>query len=470
MRVLLINPPVLQPLKSNIPQAVDEERGYNPPIGLLYVAAAARDAGHEVSVLDAHIGDIDYERIASAVRETGPEVVGIQALTFTLLDVMGVVAAIKSAAPQVKLVLGGPHVWLYAQESARLPGVDYCLLGEGERGFPLLLKALSGEGALAEVPGLAWAEKDEYRFNGFPELIGDLDSIPHPARELTPYHRYHSLIVKRKPVTLLMTSRGCPYKCTFCYRPHLGKKFRARSAANVLEEIKECVSMGIREFLFYDDTFDVERERVMELCRLLEKEGMDIGFDVRVRVDRMEREVLEALKGAGCERVHYGVESADKETLRRLKKGIDLDRVPGVFEMTHRLGMTTLAYFMIGSPGETREMVEESIDFAVRLDSDYVHFSVTTAFPGTELYAEGLKTGVFKEDFWLEFAKNPSADFVPRFWEEKMSADELGELLARAYRRFYLRPSYMWKRLGKIRSPGQFLSQLRAGIKVLGMK
>ena len=470
MRVLLINPPVLRPLKSNIPHAVDEERGYNPPIGLLYVAAAAREAGHDVSVLDAHLGDVDYARIGKGVKQLAPQVVGIQAMTFTLLDVVGVAAAIREQAPEVKLVLGGPHVWLYPEQSARLEGVDYCLAGEGEQSFPRLLAALEGKGSLAEVPGLAWVEGDAYRYNGEPGFIEDLDGLPHPARDLTPYHRYHSLIVKRRPVTLLISSRGCPYKCTFCCRPHLGKEFRARGAANVLEEIKECVAMGIREFLFYDDTFDIERERVLELCNLLKRESLDIGFDVRVRVDRMDEEVLGALKDAGCERIHYGVESADEGTLRRLKKGIDLAKVPRVFEMTHRLGLTTLAYFMIGSPGETRAMAEKSIDFALRLESDYVHFSVTTPFPGSELYSQGLAQGVFERDFWEEFARCPSEDFVPRFWEEHMSAAELGELLALAYRRFYLRPSYMWKRLRKVRSASHLWNQARAGLKVLGMK
>jgi len=469
MQILLINPPARQPLKSNIPQAVDEERGYNPPIGLLYVAAAARDAGHQVAVLDAQLEELDYPEIAARARKLAPEVVGIQVLTFNLLDVLAVCKALKGALPGVKLVLGGPHVWLYPEESARLPGVDYCLLGEGENTFPALLAALGGKGTLDKVPGLAWLEGESYHANALPPLIDDLDSIPHPARELTLYDRYYSLIVARRPVTLLISSRGCPYLCTYCYRPHLGKKFRARSPENVVEEIEKCVSLGIHEFLFYDDTFDVERERVLELCRLLQKRRLDIGFDVRVRVDRMDEEVLTALKAAGCERIHYGVEASSQSVLRRLKKGIDLARVPEVFSLTHRLGLTTLAYYMIGSPGETRAMVEETIDYAVKLDSDYAHFSVTTPFPGTELYAEGLKLGIFK-DVWADFAARPTEDFLPPLWEEEMKAKELAELLAKAYRRFYLRPGYMWKRLKKVRRPGQFASQLRAGLKVFGMK
>jgi anaerobic magnesium-protoporphyrin IX monomethyl ester cyclase len=470
MQILLINPPAQQPLKSNIPQAVDEERGPNPPIGLLYVAAAARQAGHQVSVIDGQLGGMDYRQIAAAALKLGPRVVGIQALTFNLLDVLGVVEAVKRVLPEVRIVLGGPHVWLYPEESARLPGVDYCLLGEGEANFPAFLEAIEGLRTAEEVPGLVWLAGDEYCSNGLPELITDLDSLAHPARELTPVNAYYSLIVKRRPVTLLISSRGCPYLCTYCYRPHLGKKFRARSAKNVVEEIEQCISLGIREFLFYDDTFDVERERVLELCRLLTQRKLDIGFDVRVRVDRMDEEVLTALKEAGCERIHYGVEAADQRTLRRLKKGIELEKVPAIFELTHRLGLTTLAYFMLGSPGETRQMVEATIDYAIKLDSDYAHFSVTTPFPGTELYAEGLKLGVFKRDYWAEFAARPSADFVPPLWEERIKADELAELLALAYRRFYLRPGYMWKRLKRVRRPRQLVSQLRAGLKVFGMK
>jgi len=299
-----------------------------------------------------------------------------------------------------------------------------------------------------------------------PELISDLDKIPFPARHLTPYKKYSSLLAKRNPITTMITSRGCPYNCLFCMRPHLGKKFRARSAKNVVDEIEECVNIGIKEFLIYDDTFTVERKRVMDICNEIMRRRLDIGWDIRTRVDTVDYELLKKMKKAGCERIHYGVEKGNQEQLDILRKGITLKQVKNAFRLTKKVGIGTLAYFMIGGPKETRKTVMQSINFAKMIKPDYAHFSITTPFPATDLYDLALKKAIIKKDVWKEFAKKPGKDFVPPVWDENLSREEMISLLRLAYKKFYTRPVYIINRFLGMKSLHEFRTKVKAGLKV----
>ena len=467
MKVLLVNPPIDNIITTNLPSYVDEERGYNPPLGLMYVAAyAEQHTDCEIEILDMLAEEITYDRLESKLRGSKPDIVGITATTFTLIDVMIVARIVKAADKGVRVVLGGPHVHIYPEESIRLPEVDFLVLGEGEVPFTRLLQNIDDYEALEGVKGIVFERNGEIINTGPEALIGDLDSLPFPARHLTKINKYSSLLARGTLVTTMITSRGCPYKCLFCYRPHLGKKFRARSAINVVDEIQRCVDMGIGEILVYDDTFTIDRQRVMDICHLIMERGLNITWDIRARVDTIDREMLKALKEAGCERIHYGIESADPKILKVLRKGITLPQVESAFKMTKEAGISTLAYFMIGSPTETREQIINTIDYAKRLKPDYSHFSITTPFPATPLYEMGLKMGIFN-DYWREFAANPSKDFTPEFWEEHLSGDELNRLLDYAYKSFYTRPEYVLGQMRKVRSFSEFIRKAKAGLRVL---
>ena len=471
MRILLIYPPNGNMITANVPlfdEAFDKgESGFYPPLGIMIVAAyVEQNTEHKIEILDTQVERMNYNDIEKEIKRRKPDVVGITAMTFTLIDVIMTAKVVKSIDENIKVVLGGPHVNIYPDETINIPEVDYLVLGEGEITFTELIQNMGNMGRLKQIKGLAFKEGDKIVNTDQRTLIDNLDAIPFPARHLTPYKKYYSLLAKRSPVTTMITSRGCPYKCLFCDRPHLGKKFRARSANNVVDEMEECMSMGVNEFLIYDDTFTINRKRVINICDEILKRGLDIGWDIRARVDNVDAEMLKKLKEAGCERIHYGIESANPEILKVLRKGITVEQVIKAFKLTKKVGISTLAYFMIGSPRETRAQALETIEFAKKLNPDFIHFSVTTPFPATPLYYMGLEEGVFKKDYWQDFAKNPTNGFVPELWEENLSREEWIELLKYAYKSFYTRPTYIIKSLIGVRSIEELKRKAKGGLKV----
>jgi radical SAM superfamily enzyme YgiQ (UPF0313 family) len=456
---------------NNNPSIIDKERGCNPPLGILYLAGyIEKFSEHEVGVLDCQIDGVGHGEISNHITELSPDVVGISATTFTLVDVLMAARAVKSIDSKIPVVVGGPHPSIYPKETAGLPEIDYVVSGEGEITFIKLLDRLSRGVDPEDVPGITYYRDGQVFQTGMQPLIDDLDIIPFPARHLVPYEKYWSVIAKRSPVTTMITSRGCPYRCSFCARPHLGKKFRARSAQNVVDEMESCVEMGIHEFLIYDDTFTVDKQRVMDICHEIINRKLDIGWDIRARVDTVDREMLGKLKSANCERIHYGVESGDDGILKVLKKGISIDQIKRTFKLTREFGIKTLAYFMFGSPGESREHIEKSVAIAKELKPDYIHITITTPFPASDLYKSGLKDGSIPWDYWRYFARHPDADFQPLPSLESLPRDEIDDMLRVAYKSFYTRPTYVLKEMANLRSPAQFLRKAKAGIHMLRME
>lgn len=469
MRVLLINPPALNTVIANNPPLIDEERGINPPLGLLYLASALRERGFEVQILDTQVEEMDYEKLDRWLKNKEFEVVGITCMTLTLPDVLRTVRVVKRRIPQAKIVLGGPHPHIYPRETLALKEVDYVVRGEGEIVFPELLQKIERGEDPEDIPGIGWKKEGEIKVNPFSGYIDNLDSLPFPARELTPYERYFSALTPLRPVTTMITSRGCPYSCTFCDRPHLGRKFRARSAENVVREMESCEKMGIREILIYDDTFNVDRRRVVEICERKKDRGLKILWDARLRVDIFDEELAEKMKEAGCQRVHFGVEAGTEKILKKLKKGITLEDARRAFEIARRVGIKTLAYFMIGAPGETREDILATLRFALSLQADYTHVTILTPFPSTQIYREGLEKNIIP-DFWGEFARDPGRGVEIHYWEEILSERELQELIKIFYRRFYLRPSFILREIFRIRTLSGLVLRIKGAWGVLSGK
>jgi anaerobic magnesium-protoporphyrin IX monomethyl ester cyclase len=468
MRVLLIEPPAESKIVSNNPPIIDDERGCNPPLGILYLAGYMEQmSDHRVNVLDCEVEGIGHRELQDAILKRSPEIVGIHSTTFTLVDALLTAQAVKDLDPQIPVVMGGPHPSIYPVETAGLPGIDYIVLGEGEISFTELVDRVSRGVEPVDVPGIVYNRNGDTINTGPRLLIDDLDTLPFPARHLVPYEDYWSVIANRSPITTMITSRGCPYGCSFCGRPHLGKKFRARSAPNVVDEMASCVKMGIREFLIYDDTFTVDKRRVMGICDEIIHRKLDIGWDIRARVDTVDDEMLRKLKDANCERIHYGVESGSDDILKILKKGITVKQVKRAFRLTRQHGIRTLAYFMFGSPGESREDILNSIALIRELKPDYIHVTITTPFPASELYESGLRDGTIIYDFWRSFAEHPKADFQPLLSTESLPRDVLNGMVEMAYKSFYTRPGYVLKELARLRSLGQLLRKARAGVHIL---
>jgi radical SAM superfamily enzyme YgiQ (UPF0313 family) len=231
--------------------------------------------------------------------------------------------------------------------------------------------------------------------------------------------------------------------------------------------MEKCQEMGIKEIFIYDDTFGVDRKRMLDICYEINKRGLKINWDIRTRVNTVDGEVLKALKGAGCQRIHYGVEAGTQKILNVLRKGITLEQVKTAFELTKKEGIQTLGYFMIGSPKETKKDILETIKLIKEISPDYIHVSITTPFPATDLYALALKEGVIKKDVWREFAKNPTTDFKSPFWTKEISSEDLFALLKKAYKSFYFRPTYISKRLAQLKSFAELKNKVSAALRLL---
>lgn len=239
-----------------------------------------------------------------------------------------------------------------------------------------------------------------------------------------------------------------------------------RSPENVVKEIEICRDKGITDFNVVDDTYTISRKRVLSIADLIIKKRLKITMDVNARVDQVDQEMLDRLAQAGCNRIRFGVESGNPEVLKNLKKGINLGQVRDAFKMAKDAGMITFAYFMVGSPGESVKEVKQSIRLAKEINPDFVQFLITTPFPATELYNMGLDNGILKRDYWREFSANPYTSFIPQWWTENFSPQELVKWQKRAHLRFYYRPEYIWSQLKKLKSFKELKRKAQAGIRI----
>lgn len=468
MKILLINPPHKNTITTNIPKIIEEGIGFIPPLGLMYIAGyIKKNTNHEIEILDCNVENIDYDELKTEIEIRKPDIIGITTMTFTLIDVIKTLQIAKQVNNNIKIILGGPHPTIYPNETASIKGVDFCIIGEGEKPIKELLENINDYERLKNIKGLAFKFNGQIINNGQSEFITNLDDVPSPARQLTHYKKYFSSVSPNFPITTMFTSRGCPYKCLFCDRPQLGKIFRARSAENIVNEMEECEKMGIKEIFMYDDTFGADRQRVIDICSEIKKRNLVIAWDIRTRVNTVDQEILEKLKGAGCQRIHYGVEAGTQKILNVLRKGITLEMAEKAFKLTKKIGIQTLAYFMIGSPTETKEDILETIKFMKKLNPDYTHIAITTPYPSTDLYRMYLEQKVPSYDCWKKFAENPTPGFQPPFWEKELSKKELFSLLKKAYRSFYMRPGYILKKIIQIKSARELWTKAKAGLNIL---
>jgi len=468
MKIVLLNPPNDNRIYSEVPAHVGEEVCSLPPLGLMYLEAYIHaKSEHKVKIIDTLSEKIGYDRLISVIAAEKPDLIGITGHSHNLVDMKRVSELIKKEDERIQVWWGGPHASAFPEESMTFREVDGVVAGEGEIAFCRVLDALEKRQPPLGIPGVIYRENGTVINNGPPCAIEELDSLPMPRREVLDYKKYYYVIGKEVTATSMVSSRGCPYQCTFCSTP--GKTFRARSPMNVVDEIEALARLGIREIYFVDDTFNVQRERALEICREIVGRKIDISWNIRARINLISEELIDSLIAAGCTRIQLGVETGSDEGLKVLKKGITIEDIRQVFAMLKKKKITSVAYFMIGCPHEKSEKdVLKTIDFACRLNPDYCLFGVFTPYPRTALYDEGVKRGIIDENAWKNFVLSPAREFKPQAWSEFMSYEDLYRLVDVAYKKFYFRPSQMMKKLGEVKSLPDLMRKLKAGLGILG--
>jgi anaerobic magnesium-protoporphyrin IX monomethyl ester cyclase len=360
-----------------------------PPLGLAAVGGSLRPAGHDVRLIDAAVEPHWESRLGETLSAWRPQAVGISASTAVATQAHDLAARVKAADPRIVTIVGGVHATLFPAEVLREPSVDVVVHGEGERTAVELLAALSRSEPLHGIAGLAFRDASGPRINRQQPPVSNLDDLPPPAYDLLPMGLYSTPFAAPGLVTSMVTSRGCPYSCTFCDASVVhGRKYRCHSAERVASEIRRLVrDFGVREVLFKDSEFTLDRRRVEAFCDLMTRDGPSpVTWTCSSRVSNVDGPLLRGMAAAGCRVIQFGIESADQSVLRALKKEITLDHVRNAFRWARAAGIETVANLMVGTPGETRASIEETRRLVHEIRPNHLNVQVLVPYPGTELH------------------------------------------------------------------------------------
>lgn len=428
-----------------------------PPIGLAVLAATLEEQGVSVQIIDAHaeqLSDIDILK-----RVGNPLYIGITSTTPEIGEAKRLSKLFRESLPRTKIIMGGVHPTVEHVALIEDGSCDAVVRGEGELPVTYIAQGVHW----SDVPSLTWRdEQGNAVVNPDGGVTADIDKSPFPAYHLLPMHKYRPALgaAKRSPAMGIITSRGCPGGCNFCVSGSNPEKTRYVSPERVIEHIVFLQERyGVKEILFYDDTFTGSRHRVEEICRLIIDKGLDVSWVCFARVDTVTPDLLSLLKQAGCHQISYGIESPDAGTLALMNKRINVTKVQQAVCWAQAAGLDVRGAFMLGSPGETVEAMHKTIGYAIDLGIDYAMFNITTPFPGTRLYEQSESEGWLEHRDWKRYDLSQPVLNLPT-----ASRDQVKAAYGRAYLRFYLRPKYFLSRLG-LRKKGERVHSDRLGIK-----
>lgn len=419
-----------------------------PPIGLGYLASSLRSRGYEdVEILDCVLEGLDLNGFERRLKRLKPDVVGINSWSLSVLDVDRSLKSVKRIFPSAVTVIGGPHPSALGEKSMRyFKEADYGFKGEAEAGVVLLMDHLSGRGgSLEKIPGLMWREGGRVRANAR-HFEKDLDRIEFPSWDLIQPERYAaSGTLIRKKTACIVTTRGCPFPCTFCSANiTAGRELRRRSTENVLEEMRLLIKRyGIRRFVVFDENITLRHSHIKDLCNRVIEERLDVTFELPngIRLDTLNMEILRLMRRAGfSERVAVGIESGSERILKFMKKGLAKDEIREKVDLLNRAGFRPIGYFIVGFPTETRDEIEETVRFAMELKLYRAGFMPFHPLPGTESYDFLVRHGEIPEEFDWSTLSTDSVAYAPA----GMSREELERIRKRAILRFNLRPRIIW--------------------------
>lgn len=418
-----------------------------PPLGIGYLSSYLKSKGYDCEIVDGLNLNLTDGEIVKRCKEA--DIVGISVLSYYFLQAISLSKKLKKAGKIV--VIGGPHASALPELTLRETGADFVVVGEGEQTFYKLVNEIA-EGKI-----------DKKKKNRRGEFVKDLSSLPFPDwKQIDPriYQKApHGGVVKSFPVAPILTTRGCPYECTFCASPELWKRsIRYRKPEEVVKEIKYLVNnFGVKEIHIEDDNFTLKREHAEKVCKLILKEKIKVDWATPngIRADKVDLKLLQLMKKAGCYFVAFGIESGNQEILNNVAKHSDLETIKKAVGLAHKVGLITQGFFIFGLPGETKETIKETINFAKSLPLDKAQFLMLDIIPGSVLWKE-LKFDK-KVNWYLDSFHEVS--WCPPTIDRK----SLSEAQSLAFRKFFLRPKQLFNMIKMIKP-----SQLKYIIKRLG--
>lgn len=417
-----------------------------PPLGLASIAAYLQADGIDSHIIDCYAEPDSDQLILQWVREHRPDFVGFSCTTSSFFDGVRIVELIKREHPQVKAVFGGVHVSsLKEQVIEEYPVVDYCVVGEGEQTMKELLTTDASQ--LGQVEGLVFQEGGKVIFTGQRKQLLDLDTLPFPAYEkLNGYPHAYKLPIFNYPSVpnaSCISSRGCPYACSYCDRSVFRRTFRHNSAEYLYRHVSYLnEKFGIRHINFYDDQFTFQRRRVAEFCRKMIDSPFKITFNCAARAEHLDDELLQLMKGAGCWMISLGIETGDEELLAHHRQNPDLKMMRRTIEMIKKNGIRVKGLLMIGLPHETEQSIQRSKEYMLSLPLDDVNLAKFTPFPGSPIYKEIKEKGELLGQFNEDWEKMDCMQF--QFFPAAIRPERLEELFADFCRAYYKRNKVMW--------------------------
>jgi|TARA_Y100000310_G_C20701447_1_gene830347 radical SAM superfamily enzyme YgiQ (UPF0313 family) len=443
-----------------------------PPLGILYIATSIKKMGLSVKFIDSLIEGGSIEEITTSITSENPKFACFSVMSCQVLNALKLASKIKEQNKDIKIVIGGSHIASTKEELFKYTkDVDYLMYGEAEKAFYDLYNAKNEED-LSKISGLIYRSEDTIKIN--PNVpITNLDELPFPDLNLVKLDKYNAYYVKSLPVATIMGTRGCVFRCTFCDQfATMGRQFRHRSPKNIVDEIEHNLkNFNTKDIIFKDSTFTSNKEWVYEICKEIMDRGLKINWSCNTRVSMVDKDLLKAMKDAGSYMMAFGIEAGSQHVLNLMKKGTRVEQAYEATKLCKQAGIETTGYFMIGNPGEKEEDALKTIKLSKEIDLDYASFGLTIAYPNTEIYFWALENKCLTDKEWYMKGADSDVGLTGERRDGTLDREEFPvekqlELCKRANKEFYFRPSYMIKKMTKMRNFKDMTRNLKAALKI----
>lgn len=449
MEILLVEPPAVTDMGSlRVLGSIGTFKADMawPPLDLMIISGLLEVHKIPSTIYDANTLRATFADLARKVQEENPKMVVFTTSTTSIMHDLEVAKVVKEVSADILTVAIGTHVMALPEETLRESTyLDVCVYSEPE--LPVLDMIKEGY-KLEKVKGIAYRKGEDIIKNAPHTLCQDMDDFGFPSHDKIPLELYRDPLMRRSPMTITYGQRGCINRCTYCCSTFYGP-LRHRTVDHLIKELKWTEELGIKEIRFFDLGFTNNLGWAEKLLDRMKGEGIDLIWTCNARSDRLPDEILVKMREAGCHAISIGGESGDPTVLKNVKKNVTPEMIASAVERTRKAGISPMVYFMMGLPGETRETAQRTIDFAKKLGPDIVTFGIATPHPGTEFYNYIKENKYFKNRDWSQYDPNKR----PVFSYPGFSSDDIYETMKHGYQSFYLRPSYVLRRMAGMRTP-----------------